>query len=83
MSPGEEKKLSTEFTPEQVAEETKGVDTSLPEDATTHRRPLSSARHVGGAEHRAGEEQEAEEPSPQQIPTPEDPPRRLNTPKGA
>lgn len=83
MSPGEEKKLSTEFTPEQVAEETKGVDTSLPEDATTHRRPLSSARQVGGAEHRAGEEQEAEEPSPQQIPTPKDPPRRLNTPKGA
>jgi hypothetical protein len=78
-----EKKLSRELTPEQAAEETKGVDTSQPEDAVTHRRPLSSPRRIGGAEHRAGEEQEGEEPAPQPIPTPKDPPRQHTPPKGA
>jgi hypothetical protein len=83
MNQDKEQKLSTELTPEQVAEETKGVDTSLPEDAATHRRPLSSARQRGGAEHRSGEEQEGEEPPPHQIPTPKDPPRQYTPPKGA
>ena len=42
-----EKRLSRRVTPEQVAEETKGVDTGQPEDAVTHRRPLSSSRRWG------------------------------------
>jgi hypothetical protein len=77
-----EKKLSRELTPEQVAEETKGIDISLPEDAATHRRPVSSPRRWGGAEHRAGEEQEGED-APQQIQTPKDPPRQYTPSKGA
>ena len=77
-----EKKLSREFTPQEVAEETKGVDESLPEEATTHRRPLFSGRSVGGAEHRAGVEEEAEEPRREERPMPTPPPRGTPPPKG-
>jgi len=77
-----EKKLSREYTPEQVAEETKGVDDTLPEAATTQRRPLFSDREAGGAEHWAGEEEEGEEPQRQELPAP-DPPRQSDPRKGA
>jgi len=77
-----DKKLSREFTPQEVAEETKGVDESLPEEATIHRRPLFSDRMVGGAEHRAGVEEEAEEPRHEERPKPTLPPRGVKPPEG-
>ena len=70
------KKLSKELTPEQVAEETRDVDKTLPEAATTTRRQMSADRGFGGALHQAGQEEEAEETQPAQIPLPKDPPRR-------
>lgn len=70
------KRLSKELTPEQVAEETRDVDETLPEAATTIRRPMSADRGRGGAFHQVGEEEEGEETQPPPIPTPLDPPRR-------
>jgi hypothetical protein len=77
-----EKKLSREFTPEEAAEELKGVDESLPEAAAIHRRPLVSGRAVGGAEHRAGAEEEAEEPRYEERPKPTLPPRGVKPSEG-
>jgi hypothetical protein len=76
-----EKKLSREYTPQEVAEETKGVDESLPEEAAIHRRPLSG-RVAGGAEHRAGAEEEAEEAPHEERPKPSLPPRGVKPSEG-
>ena len=67
-----QKNLSREYTTKEAAEEMKGVDKSLPEEATIHRRPLGSDRAIGGAEHRAGVEEEAEV-----LPTEERPAQKL------
>jgi len=77
-----EKKLSREFTPEELAEETKGINESLTEEATIHRRPLFSGRIAGGAEHRSGEEEEAEEPRHEERPMPRLPPRGVARSEG-
>ena len=77
-----EKKLSREFTQQELAEETKGINESLPEAATIHRRPLFSGRIVGGAEHRAGVEEEGEEPRHEERPMPPLPPRGVAPSEG-
>jgi hypothetical protein len=77
------KKLSREYTTKEAAEEMKGVDKSLPVEATIHRRPLVSDRAIGGAEHRAGVEEEVEELRPEERPTQKLPPRGKPSKEGA
>lgn len=77
------KSLSRDYTPEEIAEETRGVDVTLPEAETTHRRALSSDRAAGGSEHRAGQEEEREEPTIEGMHKLADPPRRSEPNKGA
>jgi hypothetical protein len=77
-----DKKLSRDYTPEEVAEEMKGIDEGLPEADTVQRRPLFSARSAGGAEHRAGVEEEAEEPRREERPKPTPPPRGVKPKEG-
>jgi hypothetical protein len=52
--------MRRELSPEEAAEETRGIDESLPEAVAVHRRPLTE-RAKGASEHRAGEEGETEE----------------------
>jgi hypothetical protein len=79
------RKLSREWTPEEVASETRDSDESLPEARTTHRRRLFSDRTKGGAEDQAGDEDydvEEEYQLPGRPPLP-DPPRRPDSAEGA
>jgi hypothetical protein len=76
-------RLRRELTPEEVAEEVQGVDESLPEALTAHRRRLAPERAAGAAEHRAGDEEEPEEKPREPTPEPEDPPRRSERAEGA
>jgi hypothetical protein len=80
-----DKQLRRDLTPDEVAEETKGIDETLPEALTAHRRPLATERAVGAIEHRSGEEEEEpeEDRGGEAIPAPEDPPRRYERPEGA
>jgi hypothetical protein len=78
-----DKGLRRELSPEEIAEETKGIDESLPEAVTVHRRPLTE-RARGASEHRAGDEEEAEEDREREkVPEQEDPPRKLEQSEGA
>jgi hypothetical protein len=75
--------LRRELSPEEVAEETKGIDETLPESVTVHRRSLTE-RARGASEHRAGDEQEAEEdPEREKVPQQEDPPLKYEPSEGA
>lgn len=76
-------KLSREYTPKEIIEETRGVDESLPEAVTTHRRSLTSDRGAGGAEHRVGQEEEVEEPQVEGLQALPDPPKQSDPYKGA
>ena len=79
----QDKGLRRELSADEIAEETKGIDETLPEALTVHRRPLTE-RAKGATEHRAGEEEEAEdEREREKVPEPEDPPRRYEPEKGA
>ena len=75
--------MRRELSPEEVVEETKGIDETLPEAVAVHRRPLTE-RAKGVSEHRAGEEEEAEEDREREkVPEQEDPPRKYEQPEGA
>jgi len=76
-----EKKLSREYTESELAKETRGIDESLAEAATTHRQALPG-RRAGGAEHRDGTEQELAEARPEERPKQALPSRELQPPKG-
>jgi len=75
--------LSREYTPEEIVEETRGVDDTLPEAETTRRRALSSDRGAGGAEHRTGQDEEREEPKLEGLQKLADPPTKSEPYKGA
>ena len=78
-----DKGMRRELSPEEIAEETKGIDETLPEARTLHRRPLTE-RAKGVSEHRAGEEEEAEEDREREkVPEQEDPPRKYEESEGA
>jgi hypothetical protein len=78
-----DKGLRRELSPEEVAEESKGIDETLPEAVTVHRRPLTE-RAKGASEHRAGEEEEAEDdPEREKVPKQEDPPKKFEQSEGA
>jgi hypothetical protein len=78
-----DKGLRRELSPEEVAEESKGIDETLPEAVTVHRRPLTE-RARGGSEHRAGEEEEAEaDREREKFPEQEDPPQKFEQAEGA
>ena len=78
-----DKSLRRELTPEEIAEETKGIDETLPEAVTVHRRPLTE-RARGASEHRAGDEEEAEvDREREKFPEQEDPPQKVEQAEGA
>jgi hypothetical protein len=75
--------MRRELSAEEIAEETKGIDESLPEAVTVHRRPLTE-RARGASEHRAGEESEAEDDREREkVAEQEDPPRKYEQSEGA
>jgi hypothetical protein len=79
----QDKRLRRELSPDEIAEETKGIDETLPEALTVHRRPLTE-QGKGATEHRAGEEEEAEnEREREKVLAPKDPPRKYEPAKGA
>jgi hypothetical protein len=78
-----DKGLRRELSSEEIAEETKGIDETLPEAVPVHRRPLTE-RAKGASEHRAGEEEEAEDDREREkVPEQEDPPRKYEQSEGA
>jgi hypothetical protein len=77
------RKLSREWTPEEVASETRDSNENLPEAPTIHRRRLFAGPSVGGAEHQAGDEDYEEEHPLPDRPVLSDPPRRLDSAEGA
>ncbi len=78
-----DKGLRRELSEDELAQEIKGVDESLPEVRTVHRRPLTE-RARGASEHRAGEEQEVEEDREREkFPVQEDPPQKYEGSEGA
>jgi hypothetical protein len=75
--------MRRELSPEEVAKETKGIDETLPEAVTVHRRPLTD-RAKGVSEHRAGDEEEAEEDTEREKALEQkDPPRKYEQSEGA
>jgi hypothetical protein len=75
--------MRRELSPEEVVEETKGIDETLPEAVAVHRRPLTE-RAKGASEHRAGEEQEPEEDREREKPLEQkDPPQKFEPSEGA
>ena len=79
----QDKGLRRELSPDEIAEEVKGIDETLPEALTVHRRPLTE-RARGATEHRAGEEQEAEDDREREkVREFEDPPLKYEPAEGA
>ena len=69
-----DKGLRRELSEDELAEEIKGIDESLPEALTVRRRPLTD-RAKGASEHRAGDEQEMEDDREREkFPEQENPP---------
>ena len=80
MTPEKEKKLSREYTEEEVAKELAGIDESLAEAVTTQRRRLPGQR-AGGGEHRTGTDAELAEVRREERPKQSLPPLEVKAPK--
>jgi hypothetical protein len=78
-----DKGLRRELSEDELAQEIKGVDESLAEGLTVHRRPLSE-RAKGASLHQPGDEEYTEaDREREKFPEQEDPPQKYEASEGA